>query len=595
MKKTVLFLLFFAPVYIFSQIIDDFSDGNFFSNPAWSGTNDNFTVNADFQLQSKAVATSRSYLTTLSEAFENGVWEVWVKIEYNPSSSNYACFYIISDRENISTAVNGYYVQVGHTNDEVSLYVQEGDKKTKIIDGRDKILDSNPAEVKIKVTRDAQGNFALYSKLPSESEYVLEGDSIDMRVLGSKFTGLLYSNTSTTGKAYFFDDIYITGDKYNDTLPPVWTALEVVGSNQLRATFSEEMIFSNATFYLDNAMGTPSDIQIFPDGLSVLLAFSKHVEKGKIYTLTIENITDRAGNKLKNEKRQTGIIENPTIGDVIINEICFDAAENGAEYFEVYNNSDKVLDLGTMLFATRKADGVLNAGYNFPAVKLFSPREYFAFTPHADSIKNVYLPPEGANIFSSPKWYSLNNTSGDLTVINHTKDTVLDEACYSVRWHHPLVKNVKGVSLEKVNPILSGLNLSSWHSAATEVHYGTPGYENSQYRNLASQNLDDSRLWIEPKSFSPDNDGIEDLCLIRYKTDFYGYTANIAIFNAVGVKIKTIAANALLSSDGYVVWDGTNDNGKIVNPNIYIVYFEVVNVGKGIKKVQKLPVVVSTK
>ena len=54
-------------------------------------------------------------------------------------------------------------------------FVQEGTKKTKIIDGIDKRTDGNSVEMRIKVTRDADGNFSLYSKLPTETDFVLEG------------------------------------------------------------------------------------------------------------------------------------------------------------------------------------------------------------------------------------------------------------------------------------------------------------------------------------------------------------------------------------------------------------------------------------
>ena len=124
--KRLFFLLVFLPVYLQAQVSDDFSDGNFTENPLWSGTTENFAVNTGFQLQSKASAASKSFLTTYSEVFDNAVWEFWVKINYNPTSSNYASIYVISDRADLSGDVNGYYIQIGNTSDEVSLYLQQG-------------------------------------------------------------------------------------------------------------------------------------------------------------------------------------------------------------------------------------------------------------------------------------------------------------------------------------------------------------------------------------------------------------------------------------------------------------------------------------
>ena len=155
MKKNLLFLCFLIPFSIFSQNLvewsDDFSDGNFTENPTWNGMTENFIVNSDFQLQSNASTASKSYLSTPSEAFDDAVWEFWVRINYTTSSSNYAMVYIIADRADISGDVNGYYVQIGNTADEISLYRQQGNSR-KIIDGEDKIIDTDPVIVNVRVT-----------------------------------------------------------------------------------------------------------------------------------------------------------------------------------------------------------------------------------------------------------------------------------------------------------------------------------------------------------------------------------------------------------------------------------------------------------
>lgn len=593
MKNYILIFCFFVPAILSSQIVENFSDGDFTNNPVWNGTIGNFAVNASLQLQSKATATSKSYLSTPSEAFINASWESWVKINYNPSSSNYASIYIVSDRADISSECFGYYVQIGNTNDEISLYLQEGTKKTKIIDGADDRTNSNPAEVKIKVTRDADGNFALYSKLPVDADYILEGTTKNSTVQGSKYFGLLYSNTSTTGNAYLFDDILVSGDKFIDVVAPTWTNLEITGSNQLKLTFSEPMEFSNAVFSVNNEIGNPSDKTISADGTSVILTFSTDFEKGKIYTLTAERLTDLSGNLLGNTQKQFGIVEKPEAGDIVINEICFEAAENGEEYFEIYNTSHKVIDLSQVLFTTRKTDGTMNTGYFFPKNELLLPQQYLALTPSADSIRNVYLPLTGAVIVSSEKWYTLNNESGTFIIANATKDTIYDEIAYNSKWHHVLIKNDKGVSLEKINPILSGFDQKSWHSAASEVHYGTPGYKNSQFREMNVSNEDNQQVWVDPESFTPDNDGTNDVCFIRYKTDESGFVANVFVYNSIGVEVKHLAKNELLASDGYILWDGTNKFGKLANPNVYVIYFEMFHPEKGIKIIKKFPVVLS--
>src|ERR1035437_458636 len=255
MKNLSLFFVFFVPFICFGQVNETFSDGNFTDNPTWTGTTSNFVVNAAFQLQSQSKAASTSFLFTTSEAFENASWECSVKITYNPSAYNYACIYLASDKNDITSGCNGYYVEIGGTNDEISLYVQEGTKKTNIIKGKAKRTDSNPVDVRIKVTRDASGNFVLSDKLSTDSDFVQEGTVQNNVVKGSTYFGLLFTNTSTTGKDYYFDDILVTGTKAVDTVPPEWTTFTLDQPNMLTLGFSEAMDFTHATYSVDQGMG----------------------------------------------------------------------------------------------------------------------------------------------------------------------------------------------------------------------------------------------------------------------------------------------------------------------------------------------------
>ena len=118
--------MLFVPVFGFSQVSETFSDGDFTSNPVWTGMSSNFQVNSSGQLQSKASVASTSWLFTASEAIDNASWECWVKINYNPSSGNYPAIYIISDNNDLTSGCYGYFVKVGDTQDDVSLWLQEG-------------------------------------------------------------------------------------------------------------------------------------------------------------------------------------------------------------------------------------------------------------------------------------------------------------------------------------------------------------------------------------------------------------------------------------------------------------------------------------
>jgi hypothetical protein len=485
-------------------------------------------------------------------------------------------------------------VQVGGTNDEVSLFVQEGTKKTKIIDGADKRTDGNPVELRVKVTRDADGNFALYSKLASETNWVLEGTTQNNLIKASNYFGLLYANTTSTGSAYFFDDIVVTGTKAVDKIAPGWTSFSIEQPNKLKLGFSEAMDFSHAAFSVDQEIGSPASENISDDKTSIMLNFPSDFERGKIYTLQVSGLTDLAGNALPDTSRNIGIIEPKVPGDLKINEVMFDNPLNSMEYLEIYNTSDKVLDISNVIFTTRKTDGSLNTGNKIPPKTLMLPHTYLALCENADSVRNYHNSPVESRIISTG-WSALNNESATLVLTNSAKDTIYDELTYNVKWHHALVKNAKGVSLEKINPLLPTQNPESWHSAASEVNFGTPGYKNSQYRDVINNESGPKTVWTEPEAFSPDNDGVNDVCFIHYKTETHGYMANVTILNQVGTKVFQLASNILLATEGTLTWDGRTDKGKNANVGIYILYFEMFNPETGARKHLKLPIVVSSR
>jgi len=594
MKNLSLFFVFFVPVLCFAQVNENFSDGNFTNNPVWTGTTSNFMVNSSFQLQSQATTASTSFLFTPSEAFGNATWECAVKIAYNPSAYNYANVYLASDKSDVSSGCNGYYVQIGGSNDEVSLYVQEGTRKTKIIDGKDKRTDSNVVDLRIKVTRDALGNFTLYSRLAGESDFVQEGTVLNNAVKNSTYFGVLFVNTALTGKDYYFDDIVVNGDKAIDKEPPLWTSLSVEQPNRLNLRFSEAMDISHSAYTVDQGINSPSSQVVSDDKTLISLTFDTDFERGKLYTLQTSGLTDLAGNKLVQSTRTTGITEPVGINDLIINEVMFDSPDSSAEYLEIYNRSDKLLDILGVVFTTRKSDGTLNTGNNIPDQTVLLPDSYLALSSDAEKVRAYYACPDGSNIMSV-NWDALNNESATIVLANAAKDTIYDELTYNVKWHHSLVKNPKGVALERINPQLPTQSPESWHSAASEVNYGTPGYKNSQYREIGTPDKTEKMVWTEPESFSPDNDGVDDVCFIHYKTDAAGYVANAIIMNAVGVRIFQLASNILLSTEGFMTWDGKTDKGTNANVGIYVLYFEMFNPNTGGRKRLKMPIVVSSR
>jgi hypothetical protein len=202
-----------------AQFTDSFNDGNFTVSPSWSGTDTKFSVqNGILTLKAPAVSET-AYLSTPSESVNNASWEFLVTITGSTSSANYVDVYVVSDAAVLTGPLNGYFVRIGNTADEVALYEQNGTVKTKIIDGLDGRVNQTLANIKVKVTRDANGAWQLFSN-PGATGYVPEGSVTNADILGSAFFGLVCTYSSTRSNDYAFDDFVVSGDRYVDPSQP---------------------------------------------------------------------------------------------------------------------------------------------------------------------------------------------------------------------------------------------------------------------------------------------------------------------------------------------------------------------------------------
>jgi hypothetical protein len=229
-----LVLCFFNIENSMAQWTDNFSDGDFTSNPAWFGDTSKFVIDASAMLQLWSAGNiTPVQLATVSTVSVNAEWDFKVIFKFNPSSGNYAKIYIMSDTSVFTGEVNGYFVRVGYTNDDVSLIKQSGTSTEIIIDGRDKMLNSSLVDAAIKVTRDSAGNWALYCDSTGSKNYIQLGTVKDNTFLESKYFGVQCIFTSTRAEAIYFDDFIVTGTAYKD--PYIYPQMYDVVFNEIMA------------------------------------------------------------------------------------------------------------------------------------------------------------------------------------------------------------------------------------------------------------------------------------------------------------------------------------------------------------------------
>ena len=347
---------------------------------------------------------------------------------------------------------------------------------------------------------------------------------------------------------------------------------------------------ANINYSISDGLGTPlSAATVGPVFGEVNLRLNQSLQPNKVYTVTVSNISDCAGNVINSKNSiRFGLPSDADSLDVVINEILFNPRTDGVDYIEIFNRSQKVLDLKQLYIANRNNTGVISSITKLKdESRLFFPGDFILVTENTDIVQKQYFTNDPNAFLQVEGIPSFPNDKGDVIILNLQGD-VVDEVKYFDKWHFKLISNTEGVSLERIEYDKPSVQ-NNFHSAATSAGYGTPGYKNSQYRR---GELFEGEMHINPEVFSPDNDGLDDFLTIDYNFPSAGYVANVTIFDASGRPVRYLQRNALSGVKGSYRWDGLGDKQQQLPQGIYIVFTEIFNT-EGRKKQFKNTVVLA--
>lgn len=493
---------FFLSFYFFfhalsvaqSGFSDQFNDGEFSSNPSWIGQTSNFQVNSNNELQlndlNASGSSNNSYLVSSSGVINNATWEFYVKLNFNPSTSNFARVYLVSDNQNLTQSLNGYFVQIGGqsgTVDDISLFRQEGTNRdvVELIDGMDGTAATSP-ELKVRVTKDSTNQWELAVDLSaSGNNFQSEGTAIDSTYGTSNFFGVFCQYSSTRFDKFLFDDFVVNGLAFQDTVPPQLNSIEVLNNRSILLSFSEllnPLSVQNTTNYqVDQGINVPSSAAIEAnDSSKVRLSFSNGFTNGTLYELRVNNLQDQSGNTIK-ETRSPFVYFIPVAADekdIVINELYPDFIPSiglpEGEFIELFNASTKVFNL----LGWQISDGTSTATLTD---QIFKPGDYLVLCPQTIApMFDVYGTTQGLTNFPS-----LNNAGDNISLLDD-QGKQIDLVNYTEEWYNDNNKNSGGYTLELKNPFTDCSGTNNF-SASTASIGGTPGGVNSIFDTLPDQ------------------------------------------------------------------------------------------------------------
>jgi hypothetical protein len=471
MKKT-LFILLLLPLSLFAQVTDDFSDGNFTQNPAWSGMVDKYLVNSNLQLQLNAEGEGTAYLSLPFTEYETMEWQFWIREAFSPSGNNYTDVWLSADNADLSQAAQGYFLRFGEggSNDAIELFRKDADGQQSICRGNDGNIAASFA-VSVKVICDREGNWMIQTCYDNSGIYLTEAQGIDDTHGRSGFFGFWSKFTSSNATKVYFDNIYV-GPRILDHEPPVLLNCEVLDLTHLKLAFNEALNEATAlnpsNYSIDNGLGHPTAVSFGENLASVVLELEREIGNGVNYTLTVSNIKDQWNNTMEPTNLAFSIYAASEY-DVVINEIMADPNPVVGlpewEYVELYNTTEFGIDL---------KDWEIQIGTNDLTFGNFvlAPHGYVILC-HNDAVPELRTFGDCIG-FSS---FSVGNSASAMYLYSK-EGLLISRVSFSSTWYHDPDKANGGWSVEQIDPLNPCAGVSNW-TASMDASGGTPGRINS--------------------------------------------------------------------------------------------------------------------
>ena len=467
---SITFCLALTTLQMFAQTSDDFSDGDLSTDPVWSGNTGHFLV-VDGTLRLNAPpASGDSYLSTSSALIANTFWEAHISLDFNPSSSNFCRFFLVSDIEDFTAGLEGYFVQVGSSADDVSLYRQSGKTVKKIIDGEDGLLNSDRTSSTVRVERSGS-EWTLLTRMVDGSVFTSQGVARDSVTTEARFAGLQCVYTSTRSDKFAFDDIVI--GSLDDTSPPTIRSVAIVSPTIIDVFFSEPVDPALATWEVDDGIGPPIQAETLNDGQTIRLTFQRSFPSWKTLQIAVSNVSDLHGNVMTHES--VSFTFEPKVvysfRDVLVTEFLADPSPSAglpeAEFVELYNRSSQTVPLKGWRISDGSTTGTIAESFSL------HPNRYVILAGVADTSTFASY----GDVIGVSSMPSLNNAA-DWIIISDADGRTIDSLRYESNWYSTPSRREGGWSLEIIDPDNICSQRMNWTESQSE-RGGTPGQVNS--------------------------------------------------------------------------------------------------------------------
>ena len=443
---------------------DNFSDGNLYEAPVWSGADTLFRIiemsgNNLLQLNAAGDQNGEAYLSSPSRRTV-GSWEFYINMDFAPSGANYALIYLMSDRTDLDGPVNGYVVRAGErgADDRLRLLrLDHGYVADTLITGELPIADGGG--YRIKINRTSEGHWTLQEAQGYHSPLSpVQGPVADRTHNVTSYFGVRTIFTRTRSDKFLFD-FSITFNALSARQQSN-TELDIVFSAALKRPGLEPTDFN-----LTEA-GSPSSITFQSDSV-LTLHYDRPLQSGE-YELEIGDIEGNTGQQFDGPfVFELNIFDAAGAGDVLINEFLYNPPEDLAEYVELYNPTGRTYDISG--WTLNDATGRLRELSKVNPARLLKPDSFIVLA--ADS--SILQLNREAPLHVMGSRFPVLNQDGDTIVLRDSSGLQLDSLYYSSHWGDGTQ------ALERQSTELSAIYPENWATGFGN-RIGTPGLPNNK-------------------------------------------------------------------------------------------------------------------
>jgi len=254
-------------------------------------------------------------------------------------------------------------------------------------------------------------------------------------------------------------------------------------------------------------------------------------------------------NQLNNSMTELIFISYPE-KTILINEIMYDPLSGDPEWIELVNNSQYEVDIQHW----RIVDDLEDETIGIEQSNLINTNDFAVISGEEFISGFIY----------QDNFPSLNNSGDNLYLIDPA-NKVIDNVNYTDDWG-----GGDGFSLERITLFMNSNDPVNWGGSVNPFG-STPSEKNSLFVDKIQEN---GSVEISPNPFSPDKDGFDDEIIISYNIPFSYSKLYIDIYAINGIIVKSLSNGVIVSSNGFITWDGYDNKNRKCRIGPYILKFE---------------------